>query len=67
MGPGQHAQERRAAAGEALPEEEEAEVLELVLSPRVGVDLNVHEPHLNKCLATMANWDTAPLLHLAKT
>ena len=37
-----------------------------VVSPRVEVELNVHEPHLNKCLATMANWDAAPLLRLAK-
>ena len=35
-------------------------------SPRVEVDLNVHELHSNNCLATMANWATAPLLHLAK-
>ena len=38
----------------------------LCFSQRVEVDINVHKPHLNKCLATMANWDTAPLLHLAK-
>ena len=38
----------------------------LIFSPRVEVDLSVHEPHLNKCLSIMANWDTAPLLHLAK-
>ena len=37
------------------------------LSPRVEVDLNVHQPHLTNCLATiMAHWDTATLLHLAK-
>ena len=39
---------------------------DLVFFPRVEVDLNVHEPHLNNYQATMADWDTAPLLHLAK-
>ena len=38
----------------------------ICFSPRVEVDLNVHEPHLKNCLAIMANSDTAPLLHLAK-
>ena len=37
-----------------------------VLSPRVEVDLDVHEPHLKNRLAAMANWDTVPLLHLAE-
>ena len=34
----------------------------IIFSPRVEVDLHVHEPQLNNCLATMANWDTAPLI-----
>ena len=34
-------------------------------SPRVEVDLKVRAPHLNDCLATVANWDTAPLHHPA--
>ena len=38
-----------------------------VFSPRVEVDLNVHEPHVNNCQATMANLDTASLVLLAKT
>ena len=41
--------------------------LEHVFSPpRVEVDLHAREPHVNKSVAAMANWDTAPLLHLAK-
>ena len=35
-------------------------------SQRVKVDLNVHEPHLTDCLDTLENWNTAPLLHLAR-
>ena len=37
-----------------------------ISSRRVEVDLNVHKPDLKACVATTANWDTAPLLHLAK-